>query len=365
MQKIRFEYRISLLYLLIGALWILLSDKILELDPDASATSISNLQTIKGWFYVVATAVLLFIFVTRHLNTLRATEAELEKHRTHLAELVNEKTAELDSAIIQLQAINKQLLTQNEVIDNRNKELKNALNEVRSTQVQLAQTDRMAAIGILTSGIAQEIQAPLRTIEKSADSILQLSQQLCDNEQLPEWIEQIQKGTHQISKIVSGMNQLSSDHFSNHETCDIHTILDNCLAILNYHLTNRIKVEKMYVDDLLHVTGNPGQLHQAFISIMINAVQAINGEGTINVKTRTEGNKCLVTISDTGCGIDERNLAHVTDPFFTTKEPGKGSGLGLSITYTILKNHGGDLTLISEKGEGTTVNTTLPLIKKE
>lgn len=365
MQKVKFEYRIALLYLIIGSLWILLSDKILELDENASAASISDLQTVKGWFYVTATALLLFIFVRKHLGKLRATETELEKHRLHLADLVNEKTAKLDSAIEQLKNANEQLLEQNKVIDQQNKDLKNALDEVRSTQAQLAHADRMAAIGILTSGIAQEIKEPLKVIDENAGFILQfLNQQNCIHTEVSHSIETIQKGTHQISTVVSGMNQLSSGQYTSHETCELHTILDNCLAILHYHLSGRIKVEKSYTDEQLLITGNPGQLHQAFISIMINAVQAISGSGTIHIYTHKDDFRSYIQIQDTGCGIDELNLAHVTDPFFTTKEPGKGSGLGLSITYTIIKNHGGDLVLESTKGEGTNVRITLPLINR-
>lgn len=366
MQKFKFEYRITLLYLLIGSLWILLSDKILELDATASAARISDLQTIKGWFYVSATAMMLFFFVRKHLRKLRATEAELEKHRMHLAALVEKRTASLDDAIHQLKEANQQLIVQNEVNESQNQELKKALNEVRSTQVQLAQADRMAAIGILTSGIAQEIQSPLKSIDQNAALILQfIAQKECRHSDVPQWIQQIKKSTKHISTVVSGMHQLSSGQFNSHETCEIHTILDNCLAILHYHLSDRIKIEKRYSDSALQVAGNPGQLHQAFISIMINAVQAITGEGVISIATNNKDTSCCVSIADNGCGIAGDALIHVTDPFFTTKEPGKGSGLGLSITYTLIKNHGGDMKIQSTQGKGTTVRITLPLIKQE
>ncbi|MDX9748649.1 MAG: ATP-binding protein, partial [Paludibacter sp.] len=95
--------------------------------------------------------------------------------------------------------------------------------------------------------------------------------------------------------------------------------------------------------------------------IFINAEQAITGEGKIEIGTSIDDKGYInLSIKDSGCGIDESHIPHVTDPFFTTKEPGTGSGLGLSISYTILKSHGGELSIQSKKNEGTTVQITLP-----
>lgn len=366
MNRLKFEYRITLLYLAIGALWILLSDKVLQLDADASTASISLWQTVKGWFYVTATALVLFFFIKKHLGKLRSTEAELEKHRLHLADLVDEKTKDLDEAVVQLQKMNQQLTDQNTLIDTQNQELKNALNEVRSTQVQLAQADRMAALGILTSGISHELRIPLKTIDDKANELLaEMKREHSECADLPLMLETIKKSTHRISTVLSGMMQLSSSSYSAQEKCEIHTIIDNCMAILNYHLTDRIRIKKEYTDEPLYVSGNPGQLHQAFISILINSVQAIQHEGVIRVRTLADQQHAIVSIADNGCGIEDCNLPHVTDPFFSTKEPGKGSGLGLSITYTILKNHGGNMKIESEKRNGTIVHIKLPLIIQE
>jgi signal transduction histidine kinase len=366
MYKLKFEYRITLLYLAIGALWILLSDKVLELDADASAASISLLQTVKGWFYVTATALILFSFIKKHLGKLRSTEAELEKHRMHLAELVDEKTKDLDEAVVKLQNVNQQLTDQNKLIDKQNQDLLNALNEVRSTQVQLAQADRMAAIGILTTGISHELQTPLKAIEENTNEMLEkIRRENYDISDLPIMVETVKKSTQRISTVLSGMMQLSSSSYSSHEKCELHTIIDNCMAILNYHLTDRIRIEKNYNNEPIYISGNPGQLHQAIISIMINAVQAIKSEGVISFTTTVDQQQAFVSIADNGCGIDDCNLPHVTDPFFTTKDPGKGSGLGLSITYTIIKNHGGKLKIDSNKSKGTTVHISLPIIIQE
>lgn len=361
MQKIKFEYRISLAYLIIGVVWILLSDNLVDIIIVFVPLSLTTLQTIKGWFYVITTALILFFFIKKHLGRLRTTEAELERHRLHLAEIVNEKTVELDAAVVQLKQTNDKLKERNKFIDIQNQELKQAINELRITQSQLAQADRMTAIGVFTEGLAYELNKPLKTIADGIDSIKQLiMSNSAGSISIGVHEEQILSSIQRIKTVVSGLKQLSSNQYSARERCNLHTIIDNCIAILNYHLTERIQVERDFWDEELTVSGNPGQLHQAIISILINAVQAINGDGIIRIESKLSDNLIRIKISDTGCGIDEINIKHVTDPFFTTKEPGSGTGLGLSISYSILKNHNGDLTIESEKNKGTTVTISLP-----
>ena len=116
-----------------------------------------------------------------------------------------------------------------------------------------------------------------------------------------------------------------------------------------------------YENDVELVTCNEGQLHQAILNILTNAIHSIEYKGTITIRTNKVKNKVKIYFTDDGCGISKENLKKVTDPFYTTKEPGKGTGLGLSITQTIIKDHGGKLEFESEVGTGTTVTITLPL----
>jgi two-component system NtrC family sensor kinase len=355
MQQIKFEYRITLAYFLIGSLWILLSDQVIEIGSEHTNTSITHYQTVKGWFYVTTTSLLLLVFVRKHLGRLRISEQELEKHRSHLAEMVEEKTKKLDTVIVELKETNEQL-------NKRNNDLRKALDEVRATHAQLAQADRMAAIGTLTHGIANEINTPLQTIEKSAVDILEeLKTNQNENENIASNLEQIHKCTHRIATITSGVKQLSSNNYTLYEKCDIHAIIDNCVAILNYQISEKIQIQRDFLEEDLYIKGNPGQLHQAIISIMINAVHSIREEGLILISTGIKKGVVLLTITDTGCGIDPSHLSHITTPFFTTKEPGKGTGLGLSITYTIIQNHGGDLRIASEPEKGTVITIELPV----
>jgi signal transduction histidine kinase len=109
------------------------------------------------------------------------------------------------------------------------------------------------------------------------------------------------------------------------------------------------------------VLGNVGQLHQVFVSILVNASQSIENEGSISISTEKEKDNICIKVTDTGCGISKVNLPRITDPFFTTKEPGKGTGLGLSIAYNIIQAHKGNISFQSEVNKGTIVKILLPI----
>lgn len=131
--------------------------------------------------------------------------------------------------------------------------------------------------------------------------------------------------------------------------------------MLQNQIKNRIEVIKDFKDSSLMINCNEGRLHQVFLNILANAIQAIVDSGTITISTEIIDNSIVVKISDTGCGIHPDLISKITDPFFTTKPPGKGTGLGLSISYNIILEHQGTLRFISQPNQGTTAILTLPL----
>jgi signal transduction histidine kinase len=135
--------------------------------------------------------------------------------------------------------------------------------------------------------------------------------------------------------------------------------------MLKNKLRNRIKVKKNYTTEPYRLTGNIGKLHQAFFNTLVNAVQAIENDGTIAITTRVKNGNISIEITDTGRGISEKNISKITDPFFTTKEPGEGTGLGLAITYNIIREHDGKLQFTSKENTGTTATIELPIIKHD
>ena len=140
----------------------------------------------------------------------------------------------------------------------------------------------------------------------------------------------------------------------------MHKIIENCLLILNSQLEEKIKIEKNYTSEQFLIKGNDGKLHQAFINIFINSIQAIQKNGLIIINTKINKNKLIISIADNGSGISQENIKKIFDPFFTTKDAGKGTGLGLSITYGIILDHKGSLEYKSEIGNGTQVMIQLP-----
>lgn len=258
-----------------------------------------------------------------------------------------------------LQIINKKLIDKNNIINKQNKELKATLQNLKAAQVQLIQAEKMASLGILTAGVAHEINNPLNFI-LGAHEGLKKHFKNSQEEPVKKLLDILQIGVERASKIVKGLNQFSRNSKSFDEICSIHTILNNCLTILQHQLKDRIIVHKNFQNSDISVKGNSGDLHQVFINIIGNAAQSIPNKGTISIETKANPRHAEIIIQDNGVGISEENLKRIKDPFFTTKNPGEGTGLGLSITHNIVKEHCGKLVFISKLGEGTTVKVRIP-----
>jgi signal transduction histidine kinase len=345
----------------LGGMWILFSDNILKFfikDIDY----LSEVQTFKGIFYVLITAVFFYLYMKKHLNKLRNAEHELEDHKNNLQHLVVEKTKDLDAAIHELSKTNTALNDKNEIINNQNLKLKNTLKALKDTQSQLVQIEKMASLGILTAGISHEINNPLNYILGGLTGLENhLSDEKINDEKVELYLNSIRTGVSRATAIVSGMNQLSRKKDTYEELCDIHEIIDNCLTILNSQLKHKIEIIKQFAGERIIVSGNVGKLHQVFLNIIINANQSIEDKGTITLSTALKKENVYIEITDTGCGISKENLSKITDPFFTTKEPGQGTGLGLAIAYNIIHDHKGTINFMSTVNKGTTVKIVLPL----
>lgn len=288
---------------------------------------------------------------------------QLKIHKEHLELLVNQKTEELKSAIEELQTTNEQLQDKNQIIINKNFTLNKALEELKEAQSQVIQSEKMASLGILTAGVAHEINNPLNYIKGAYVALKEIHAQESyseDRDIITFLIESLKTGVDRATNIVTGLNQFSRNSKSFDENCAIHSIIENCLTMLQYQTKHAITVNKKFHKPEILVKGNSGNLHQVFLNVIRNAVQSINYKGEINIETKANSQKIEVHIKDNGEGISPENLKKITDPFFTTKEPGKGTGLGLSISYNIIKEHKGKLLFKSELGKGTTVIITLP-----
>ena len=288
---------------------------------------------------------------------------ELEQHQNHLERLVNEKTDEIATANEELIATNDILFDKNKIIQEQNLELNEALQHLKETQTQLIQTEKLASLGVLTAGVAHEINNPLNYIMGAYEGlsvILRETQQINDPDIL-KLLSSLKSGVDRVSKIVKGLNQFSRNTEQLDEQCDIPAIIENCLTILKKEYKDRIEVSMQFPNDPVIISGNVGKLHQVFTNIIGNAIQAIEKTGTIRITVSKNQSDILIEIADNGCGISEENLNKILEPFFTTKDPGKGTGLGLSISYAIIKEHNGSLKFDSKVNEGTSVKINLPI----
>jgi C4-dicarboxylate-specific signal transduction histidine kinase len=298
------------------------------------------------------------------ITQLRNIETQLRRHQEKLEMLVEEKTQNLISANKELEVANWELFEKHEIINQQNTELLDTLENLKKAQIQLLQAEKMASLGVLTAGVAHEINNPLNYIMGAHAGLVRYfkdQEEVADLEEVEIYLRNLKIGLDRATNIVHGLNQFSRESKTDNEDCDIEAIIDNCLTMLNSDLKHRVEIVKDYTEKPYNVVGNVGRLHQVFLNILGNSAQAIAAEGVITIKTSANTDHVKIEISDSGEGISAENLSKITDPFFTTKDPGKGTGLGLSITYNILREHSGTLEFESEVGLGTVAKIMLPI----
>ncbi len=230
--------------------------------------------------------------------------------------------------------------------------------EVKRLEQQVSQSEKLAVIGQLAAGIAHEIGNPLTAIS----SLVQILRRKTKDDTTIEYLSNIKENIDRISKIVRELVDFSRTPSYEKELVQINHLLNTALGIVKYD--KRVKNVEFITDlspDLPQLKIVPDQLLQVFINILINALDAMDGEGELTVKTGLDEDKIVINISDTGCGIEEENLDKIFDPFYTTKDVGKGTGLGLSVSYGIINKFKGEISVKSKVGEGTTFTIKLPI----
>jgi signal transduction histidine kinase len=232
----------------------------------------------------------------------------------------------------------------------------------------LIQTEKMASLGVLTAGVAHEINNPLNFIQAGIYKLEEIRDEYAPklesedvNKLFSDALNYIDVGVKRASEIVKSLTRLSRKSNDEKLPCNLHSILESSLLILNYEIKYKCTVVKDFYPIELVIPGIEGKLHQVFLNLLLNSLQAMDS-GTITIKTdfNIDRNCVHISIKDTGKGIDEKDLNKIFDPFFTTKAPGEGTGLGLSIVYAIIKEHNGYIEFKSEVGKGTEVFLTLP-----
>jgi signal transduction histidine kinase len=223
-------------------------------------------------------------------------------------------------------------------------------------QQQMIQSERLAEIGIMSAGIAHEVNNPLSVMLGKAEMILEEE----DPEHIKKYARDIIKYSRKASDIVKRITFYSRAASSPGMRVNVNDQLKEAIKISKYSV-NFDKVELLTdCQDVPLISGNAGEIEQVFVNLLNNAVEAMQGTGRLSVATRHEDGSVVVTIKDTGPGIEKEHLNKLFTPFFTTKDPGKGTGLGLNIVHKIITNHRGSISVESEEGKGTAFIVRFP-----
>ncbi|HTY23597.1 MAG TPA: PAS domain S-box protein [Desulfomonilaceae bacterium] len=233
--------------------------------------------------------------------------------------------------------------------------------EKKALESQLLRSEKLASLGQLAAGIAHEINQPLTGVLTFAHL---LKRKFQSDEQTHKDLEVIVRETTRIREIVKGVLDFARETPMEKEPRHIEQVLDQTLEIvIRQHKFFGITLNKEYDPSVPEVVVDSNMMQQVFMNIILNALDAMKGAGTLTVRTRKRYDWIEVELGDTGCGMPEEILDKIFDPFFTTKASteGTGMGLGLAVTYGIVKNHNGDITVSSKVGSGTTFTVRLPI----
>jgi signal transduction histidine kinase len=316
-----------------------------------------------------------------------------------LASTFNEMARALSVREFQLQELNRNLeyMVKDRTLEleNSHEALKRAYLDLQSAQEQLVQTEKMASLGQLVSGIAHEIKNPLNFIYGNTGFLADYAQKMQNlmesfenlpsvspedrmeiqrlkeeihysfiKQDLKVLIDNFAEGARRINTIVSDLRAFSRMDTDTIAEVDLQASLEMSLNLLRNQYKNRIEIHKEY-GDIPKIQGYSGKLNQVFMNLLSNAFHAIHGNGDVWIRTRSNSSDVEIEIEDNGAGISKENLKRIFEPFFTTKPVGQGTGLGLSISYGIIDQHQGKISVTSVPQKGSTFTVRLPIFQEK
>ncbi len=310
----------------------------------------------------------------------------------------------LQSSYRELNASNRELESVNNSLEDRvterTQELTTAYDDLKESQVQLVQAEKMSSLGELVAGVSHEINTPLWYLISNStvlqermetlDQFCRIADEMITNvrpgadvraivskglkdmkrmlkdglqddiDEARDLISDSIEGLEELTELAQSLKDFSRLDRARHGEFNVNDGLEKTLLIAKNKLKNKVTVHKHYGDvPVIHCS--PSQINQIFLNLLTNAADAIEESGDIVIRTTSENDCVRISIADTGVGIPDDLMAKIRDPFFTTKEVGKGTGLGLSIVDQIISSHGGELLIESETSKGTAVTIVLPV----
>ena len=300
--------------------------------------------------------VLRIIIPVHHMQNLMGVIVLLSYQKRELneeIEILDAISSQLSNAITRAELYQKNVQTV--------KELKSAMKELKETQIQLINSEKMASLGQLVAGVAHEINTPVASIKSNNGIVAKLLGSIEDadlREMLTDINEIDKEAVNRISNIVTSLKKFVRLDEAELQEADINKELDLTLELIRHETKNRINVVKNY-GEIPTIKCFPNMLNQVFTNILVNACQAIDGQGTITITTEYKNKKLVVKIKDTGKGIPQNQLSKIFSAGFTTKGIGVGTGLGLAICSKIIEKHKGEITVTSEVGKGSEFTITI------
>ncbi len=267
--------------------------------------------------------------------------------------------------------------TRDEQIDELERRVRERTRELEESHGQLIQSEKMAALGNLVAGIAHEINNPIgamssaldivgRAIERLQQQVDEDGREMAEEAELHRLIRLLETNNrnaiaagNRVAEVVRSLKNFARLDEAEYQMADLREGLDSTLTLLRRDLGDRITVERQY-GDIPKILCFPGELNQVFMNLIANAIQSVNGEGTVTIETSARDEGVCVSIGDTGTGIPPENLERIFDPGFTTHGVGVGVELGLSTSYNIVQKHGGSIEVESEVGRGSTFTVRVP-----
>ena len=353
--------------------------------------------TISGIFFGLLMSYFMFKIVNKPLEKL-IIAAEQYKHGNFTQHLQKTNYQEINTLIDTYNSMGEslnELYTSLEMkVEQRTVELEKAYKELQNTQAMMVHSEKMRSLGELVAGITHEINNPVNFIygnlihlQNYTEDMINLINEICDTaqtqeikekinqlkkqydydfiqEDLPSLIKSCQEGTERTKNIIMDLKNFSRMGENAASSIDLAKEIDTTLNILNNRIKNRITVHKDYQPNIPEIDALGGQLNQVFMNILDNATYAIKETGNIKITMRNDEKYVTIKIEDDGCGMDKKTAEKIFDPFFTTKPVGEGTGLGMSISYKVIKNHNGEISVESEPGKGTAFVIKLPIKNK-
>jgi two-component system NtrC family sensor kinase len=331
----------------------------------------------------------------RPIERLQQLALSLSNDESYTAVPIDQPVRELALLADSLNHMAERIRRREDALRQKRDELTDLNENLKASQAQLVQSEKMASLGTMAAGVAHEINNPTGFVKNNVailreymavflpllEDYHKLAQEQAESD--PALIKRIQarlgdenldylledvgplmddtvEGVERISKIVAGLKSFARVDESEDQVIDLNECIETTLRVVWNELKYKCNVQKQ-LGDLPPIIGNPGQMNQVVMNLLVNAAQAIPKQGDITIETAHQGHEVLLRISDTGEGIAPDVLDKIFTPFFTSKEVGKGTGLGLSISHGIVEKHGGSIEVESEVGKGTLFTVHWPV----